>query len=393
MGFFDFLDKRVKKERYGGTVVIDIPPEMYYKELALYTASSLIENAISKCEFKTYENGETVKKEDYYLLNVSPNENENSSVFWHKVVRKMIRSPEGALVVEIRGKLHVAESYSVKEVRPIKGNLYEGVVLEGGLQLKKIFLSKEVFLFRLEDENVRLLIDGMYQEHGRLLRSAARTFRDTNGRKFKFKVGGMKQGNEEFNREFKDVISKEIKSYMENEYATYVEYDGEELEEQTERQRTSSDDVIKIRKDVFDMVGQALKIPQALMTGNVTSVKDVLDVFLTLAVDPIADAITETLNKRATIWNYINGNYYRVDTGKIKHRDIFDLAPQIEKLIESAMFDVDELREELGRNELNEEWSKRHWMTKNIARVEDVANGMLEGGEKHDEGTENTVSV
>ena len=69
------------------------------------------------------------------------------------------------------------------------------------------------------------------------------------------------------------------------------------------------------------------------------------------------------------------------------------MAPQIEKLIESAMFDVDELREELGRNELNEEWSKRHWMTKNIARVEDVANGMLEGGEKHDEGTENTVSV
>ena len=287
----------------------------------------------------------------------------------------------------------MAESYSVKEVRPIKGNLYEGIVLGGGLQLKKIFLSKEVFLFRLEDENVRLLIDGMYQEHGRLLRSAARTFRDTNGRKFKFKVGGMKQGNEEFNREFQDIISKEIKSYMENEYATYVEYDGEELEEQTERQRTSSDDVIKIRKDVFDMVGQALKIPQALMTGNVTSVKDVLDVFLTLAVDPIADAITETLNKRATIWNYINGNYYRVDTGKIKHRDIFDLAPQIEKLIESAMFDVDELREELGRNELNEEWSKRHWMTKNIARVEDVANGMLEGGEKHDEGTENTVSV
>ena len=53
----------------------------------------------------------------------------------------------------------------------------------------------------------------------------------------------------------------------------------------------------------------------------------------------------------------------------------------------------DRLREELGRNELNEEWSKRHWMTKNIARVEDVANGMLEGGEKHDEGTENTVSV
>ena len=166
------------------------------------------------------------------------------------------------------------------------------------MQLKKIFHAREVFLFKLEDENVRILIDGMYQEHGRLLKAAARTFRDTNGRKFKFKVDAIKQGDAEFNKEFTEIISKEIKSYMENEYATYVEYEGEKLEEQVEKQRTTSDDVIKLRKDVFDMVGQAMKIPQALMTGNVTSVKDVLDVFLTLAVDPIADAITETLKDR-----------------------------------------------------------------------------------------------
>lgn len=373
--------------------MIDIPPEMYYKELAIYTASSLIENAISKCEFKTYLKGKAVKREDYYLLNVSPNDNENSSVFWHKVVRKMIRSQEGAMVVEIKGKLHVAENYSIREIRPIKGNLYEGVVLEGGLQLKKIFRAREVFLFKLEDENVRILIDGMYQEHGRLLKAAARTFRDTNGRKFKFKVDALKQGDAEFNKEFTEIISKEIKSYMENEYATYVEYEGEELEEQVEKQRTTSDDVIKLRKDVFDMVGQAMKIPQALMTGNVTSVKDVLDVFLTLAVDPIADAITETLNKRATVGEFLKGNYYRVDTGKIKHRDIFDLAPNIEKLIGSSIFNTDELREELNRSELDTDWSKRYWMTKNIARVEDVANGVVEGGEKCDESTENSIPV
>lgn len=136
-----------------------------------------------------------------------------------------------------------------------------------------------------------------------------------------------------------------------------------------------------------------MKIPQALMTGNVTSVKDVLDVFLTLAVDPIADAITETLNKRATVGEFLKGNYYRVDTGKIKHRDIFDLAPNIEKLIGSSIFNTDELREELNRSELDTDWSERYWMTKNIARVEDVANGVVEGGEKRDESTENSIPV
>lgn len=376
----DFIEKIKKVERCGGSVVISIPSSLYYKELALYTATSLIGNAISKCEFKTYVNNVAVKKEDYYLLNIAPNKNENASLFWHKVIRKMIRNQKGALVVELRGELHCAEDFSIREERPVLGNLYDGVVLDGNLQLQKIFRAEEVFLFKMEDENVKALIDGLYEEYDKLLQTAARAFRDTNGRKFKFKVSGTKQGDEEFNEEFKNVISKEIKAYMENEYATYVEYDGEVLEEQVEKQRVNSDDVIKLRKDVFEIVGQAIKIPQSLMTGNVTSVKDVMDVFLTFAVDPWADTITEVLNKRATVWEYMKGNYYKVDTGKIKHRDIFDLAPNVEKLVGSSVLNPDEVREELDRQPLNTEWSQTYYMTKNIAKTEDVAKG-LEGGD------------
>lgn len=393
--FQNWLEKATKVERYGGeTIVIDIPPSLYYKELAIYTASSLIENAISKCEFKVYENGKSVKNEDYYRLNVAPNKNENSSLFWHRVVRKMICNPEGALVVEINGELHCAESFGVKVERPISGNIYEGVVLSGGLQLNRTFRAEEVYLFRMEEQCVKRLIDGVYQDYGKIFEAAARTFKDTNGRKFKFKVTGAKAGDEEFNKNFKDVIAKEIKAYMENEYATYVEYEGEELIEQTEKQRTDSGDLLKIRKDMFEMVGQALKIPQSLMTGNVTSVKDVMDILLTLAVDPLADAITEVLNKRATMAEYIRGNYYKADTGKIKHRDIFDLAVSIEKMIGSSVFNPDEVRAELDMNELKTDWSVKHYMTKNNARVEDVADGLTaEGGEKNGEDTKGAVLV
>lgn len=394
MGMFkDFLDRIQKKERYGGsgTVVIDIPSSLYYKELALYTASSLIENAISKCEIVTYENYEPVKKQDYYLLNVAPNRNDNSSLFWHKVVRRMIRNPKGALVVEIGGLLYCAEDFSIREERPILGNLYDGVLLEGGLQLNKVFRADEVFLFKMEDQNARVLIDGIYEEYSTLIQTAVRSFKDTNGRKFKFKVSGVKQGDEEFANEFKEIIAKEIKAYMESNYATYVEYEGEELEEQVQSQRVSSDETIKLRKDMFEMIGQALKVPQSLMTGNVTSVKDVMDVFLTFTVDPWADTITEVLNKRATVWEYMRGNYYKVNTGKIKHRDIFDLAPNIEKLIGSSFFNPDEVREELDRPTLGTEWSQTYYMTKNIATTEDVANGITEGGEKNVKSTEDPV--
>ena len=120
--------------------------------------------------------------------------------------------------------------------------------------------------------------------YGKLLETAARTFRDTNGRKFKFKVNSLKAGDEEFAKDFSEIISKNIKAYMENEYATYVEYEGEELtEESSNKPQKSSEDFISIRKDIFEVVGQAFKIPASMMLGSVTNVKDVLDIFLTFA--------------------------------------------------------------------------------------------------------------
>lgn len=375
MGLFNFLDKWISKIKIGSgqVITIDIPPELYYKELAVYTATSLLANAISLSEFRVFESHRAVRNEDYYRLNVAPNKNENSNYFWHKVIRKMIREPTGALVVELNGELHCAESYSVRQERPVLGNLYDGVVLSGGLQLNRIFRADEVYLFQMEDENVKSLIDGMYEDYGRILKAAARSFRDTNGRKFKFKVDAVKAGDVEFAKEFETVISKQIKSYMENEYATYVEYEGETLAEESNiKAAKSSDDVIKLRQDMFEMVGQAFKIPQSLMTGNVTSLKEVCDVFLTFGVDPFADTLTAVLNKRATMPEYLQGNYYQCYTGRVKHRDLFDVAAAADKLIASSVMCADEVRNELGLSALDTQWSRQHYITNNYSKVEEA---------------------
>ena len=115
------------------------------------------------------------------------------------------------------------------------------------------------------------------------------------------------------------------------------------------------------------------------MTGQVTNVKDIGDVFLTFAVDPFADAITAVLNKRATKEEYLRGNYYQCYTGKVKHRDLFDMATSSDKLIASGVMCIDEVREENGLMPLNETWSRQHWMTNNYSRVEDQAKP-AEGG-------------
>ena len=70
----NFLDKFItKKTKIGGTITIEVSEEMYYLELAIYTAASLIGNAVAKCEIKTYQGGEEVKGKDYFTLNYAPN--------------------------------------------------------------------------------------------------------------------------------------------------------------------------------------------------------------------------------------------------------------------------------------------------------------------------------
>ncbi len=51
-----------------------------------------------------------MKKAEYYLWNVEPNRNQNSSAFLTKLIGKLYRNNE-ALVIESNGQLLVADSF------------------------------------------------------------------------------------------------------------------------------------------------------------------------------------------------------------------------------------------------------------------------------------------
>jgi phage portal protein BeeE len=49
--------------------------------MAFWSAVNIVANAVSKCEFKTFLNGKEDKGKEYYLWNIEPNKNQNSSDF------------------------------------------------------------------------------------------------------------------------------------------------------------------------------------------------------------------------------------------------------------------------------------------------------------------------
>lgn len=383
MKLVDFLGNIVKKKTPSGeTITIEIPTGLYYKHMAVYTAVGLIANAISMSEMLTYKNHKEVKEQDYYILNVEPNRNQTSSQFWHKVIEEMLagqNNPGEALVVGVGGELYCADSFYVEEERPIKGNIYSDVRM-GDFTFNRRFRAKDVYLFRLSQKSIIQLIDEMYTEYSKLLESAAGAFRSGNGKKYKLKISGTKAGDETFNTYFEEVIKKQLESYMKSENAVYPEFDGYELQEDKGIVKVSSEDFIRLRKDMFEMVASAFNIPLSLMNGNITNINDIISEFLTFAVDPIADMISEVLNKGSGYEEYLKGNYYKVKTACIYHRDIFSLAPELDKLISSGFFSVDEARREAGYTEINNDWSGKHFMTKNYEEIEKLLKA-VEGGE------------
>lgn len=352
------------------TAFVNIPASVYIKELAIYTAISLVANAISQSEILCYKSGKRVKDEDYYSLNVKPNPNESASQFWHKTVEKMFRDKDGALCFISNRNIYCADDFSVKERRPFLGNLYDGVVIDE-FSMNRVFTSQQCFVFKLENIQARQLIDGAYEELSGVVSTAMEAYKDSNATKYILRVEGIRAGNKEFNAEFEKYLKENIRKFVDNEAKVYIEYSGRNLEQmKSERQQKTSDDIVKLIDEIFSITGKAFKIPESLMTGNINNMDEVVNAFLTFSVDPVADEIGKTLTGAYGYDAWSRGDYYRVDTSKVSHVDVFKLADKIDKLISSGFLSIDEVRNKAGEDEIGEEWSRRHLLTKNYDYIE-----------------------
>ena len=376
MSWADALRKLFSKKSFLNEVVsIDIPESFYIREMAIYSAVSLIANAISQCEIIVYESNERVKNDNWYSLNVQANANESSSRFWHKVVERMLTasSDKGALVLISGGNLYCADDYNIKEKRPFKatGNLYDGIVIDD-LSLNREYAGRNVMIFKLENTQANMIIENMYTDLSGLISSAMNRYKSSNIQRWKFKVNAPESGSEEFQKEWQTKIKESVKKYVKGEAQVFVEYTDKTIEPVNTESKSSvsAEDNIKLINEVFELVARAYHIPPGLMTAGNYNISDVINQFLTFAVDPIADMIGKTLTAAYGKSDFEKGNYFRVDTSKIKHFDVFGMASDVDKLISSGFASVNEVREAAdwdaaGDPDDPDNWLNMHILTKN----------------------------
>ena len=366
------------------TLIREQGTQIYYKELAINTAISLIANAIAKCEIKVYNNDEEVQNQIYYELNVQPNKNENSSQLWHKAIEKLIYNGE-CIIVNVGNELYVADSYCVDEY-PINGNIYSSVMI-GNLSLNKIFKHNEVFRLKLNNTNIKALLDGLSQDYEDLLSLSIKKYKNSNQQKYILELEQIKASDEAFQRNYRNIIQKQLKEWVESDNGVYPQYKGYNLRDVSNNANVSSDDFREIRRDMVEVVAQAFGIPVDLLFGDVNNLDDVTNQFLTFTIDPLADMISEELSRKiyAGYDNYKRGNRIVVDTNSILHIDTLDIADKADKLIASGTCNINEIRKLIGMNPLDGEYAECHYITKNYDLADNMLKTLEEGGEKDEE--------
>ena len=378
---FNFLSKRLEVAEIS-TSSQKLLEQLAFKELALHIGVSYIANTLSKCEFKTYENGVEVKEKLYYKLNVSPNPNENSSQFINNFIEKYFYNGH-ALIVPHGEDIYCADSFDIDDENPLKENSFFNVTF-GCHQIKKKHKASEVFYIKLDNKNVKTLVDSVYLQYGEIISLALASYKRTNSTKYKLLLEQYQAGDPKFKELFEKVIKEQLRSFLEesNGTAVYPQFKGMDLQEFEHKNVKNTSDIVEMRKEIFDVVAQALKIPLSMMYGNITNMNEIVKVYLSICIDPLADMISEELTRKYYSYDeWKAGNFVKVDTSCINHVDILEVADKVDKAVSSGVTNIDELRDRLGMQELGTEFSKAHWITKNYALAEDILKGLVEGGE------------
>lgn len=362
--------------------IITLTKNYALKEIAFWTCVNKISGALAKCEFKTYEKYNSIKGGEWYLWNYSPNKNQNATEFLNKLIAQLYRKNE-ALVVEVSDQLLVADSYNHNEYALID-DTFTGVTVNN-FQLSTIFRSEDVLFFKLNDKDVQSCVNSIYNDFSNMIAYAEKCFNKSRGSRGILNISSIAQQQDNFSETMQKLMSEYFKQFFQSENAVLPLFEGFEYKDEsgnTTYTNENSRDIKSLIDDVFDITARALSFPPALAKGDVQDTSNAVDEMLTFCIDPLARMIEkEICRKRYGQEKVTQGNYLFIDTARVKHVDIFEIGTNVDKLISSGPFTINDVLEAIGRPRIDEEWADQHFITKNYSTVEDLLRSLQNDGD------------
>lgn len=348
------------------------------KGIAFWGIVNKIANVISKCEFRTYINNKEVKGNEYYLWNYNPNSNQNSNEFIKQLISQLYQYNE-CLVFEKNNQLFVADNTYTHNKNGFSEDTFENIEVNN-TPLGRTLRRNEVIYIKLNNDDVRKLVDGLSLSYLSLIDTAINSYGKNRGRKGILNIDASATSNPDFEERVSNLLNNDFKKFFESDNAVLPLFQGFDYQDIESKIYAGDNtrDVKSLCDDIFDFTARAFSFPPSLAKGNVQDTEKAIEELLTFCIEPLIELIQTEINRARNGKSVLKGTYIKIDYKSIKHRDLLDAATQIDKLIASGVASINDILRLFGEPNLAEEWADKHYITKNYS---DIETELKEGGE------------
>ncbi|MGG0889936.1 phage portal protein [Cytobacillus horneckiae] len=355
---------------------------VYMKRLAIETCASFLGRTISQSEFRVKLDGEYVKDDLYYRLNVRPNKNMTASTFWQTVVYKLIFDNECLIIQADDEDLLIADNFTHNQYA-VYEDTFTNVSIKD-YEFKRVFSQKEVLHLRYTNEALQPLINSLFDDYGDLFGRILSSQKRKNQIRGTVDMEMLGAKTREAQEQLQNFINDMYKAVDENEIAIIPQQKGFKYQEHASGNsgsgQQSVDEINKVTSGFLDQVATALGIPLGLLHGEMADVEKQTKNFMLFCVSPLLKKIKDEANSKFfDKQEYLSGD--KIEIQKISYQDVFDLSTSIDKLRASGVFNGNELREKLGEERVDDPMMEKYFITKNYVESSEA----IEGGEKTNE--------
>lgn len=345
------------------------------EEIALFSVIDLIASAGSLCEWRTYQDGKRVQRNDWYAWNVSPNQNQNAAEFKRMLIARLLRFRE-ALVFERNGSYYIADSFC-REEYAFRPNAYTGVTC-CNLTMSYTMLESDVFYFRLGNSQASALLNNLNGLYSKALTEAYNKYQRSGSRSGILEYDAAASGSPRFEETLDKLQNDRFRKFFEQKNAVlplprgfkYVPHDGAASQKST----SEVSDMESIFRQAQDRYCNAYHVPPSILRGDVTNQDDAINAMLSFAVKPTMSIIQTEVNRKSYGKSVLDGWCMRIDTTHIKTVDVFAVAEKMEKLVQNRIYNSNGIREKLDDELIPEAWADEYIMTKNAEVVKQGGN-------------------
>ena len=371
---FDFLFQNKKGELQSLSDLISVEvKKMKITKMAVEKAIGMVAHAIAKSEFIVQGKNERLRNELYWSLNVKPNPNETATEFWIEVIQRLLKNSECLICISGK-KFYIADSFQVNN-SVMLNQIYSNITITANgesLQLNNTYTSDEVIHLKAKNKKIRAYMETVMKMHDDVVSAMEAAIKISKTPKFILKIAGAMpvirtlraDGTEQTLTV--DEFKKNIKNLLESENIEILQAsNGLEISQLKIDTAVTSEDVVKISKEIFEECAFTFDIPKTVFMGEITEKADSTNEFITYAVGWVAEILNDAMN--ATLVgkeSFLSGEYIWIDLSGFKHRDLVESANYLDKL-RSIGFSLDEIRQAIGWEPLNTPFSQERVITKN----------------------------